>query len=147
MSFAGSRIHRAYLENHSLTVFAILMTGFFGAANFRKSQTEALARAEAARSRIETAKLRSALERAEAAETANRRMVERMRAANMLARAAHKLKGASANLHVNTLAALTQDLEARAKAGAATVWRADVDNIAAEFERVAAALQAAYEAG
>ena len=65
----------------------------------------------------------------------------------MLARAAHKLKGASANLHVNTLAALAQDLEAHARAGAATDSRADVDNIAAEFERVAATLQAAYEAG
>jgi two-component system, sensor histidine kinase and response regulator len=72
----------AYLENHSVSVFAILMTGFFGAANFRKSQAEAFAIAEAARSRTETAELRGALERAEAAETANRRMVERMRAAN-----------------------------------------------------------------
>jgi two-component system, sensor histidine kinase and response regulator len=72
----------AYLENHAVTVFAILMTGFIGAANFRKSQTEAFAIAEAARSRTETAELRSALERAEAAEAENRRMVERMRAAN-----------------------------------------------------------------
>jgi PAS domain S-box-containing protein len=72
----------AYLETHSVSVFAILMTGFFGSANLRKSQAEALATAEAARSRDETAELRSALERAEAAEQENRRMVARMRAAN-----------------------------------------------------------------
>ena len=48
----------------------------------RKSQAEALALAEAVRSRNETAELREALERAEAAEAENRRMVERMRMAN-----------------------------------------------------------------
>ncbi|MGH8178112.1 MAG: response regulator [Steroidobacter sp.] len=72
----------AYLETHSVSVFAILMTGFFGSANLRKSQAEALAIAEAARSRNETTALREALERAEAAEASNGRMVERMRTAN-----------------------------------------------------------------
>ena len=64
-----------------------------------------------------------------------------------LARAAHKLKGAAANLHVNALAALAQDLEARAKTSAATDWTADIRNIAAEFERVSAAMKAAYGDG
>ena len=72
----------SYLESHSVTVFAIFATGFFGSANMRKSQAEALALAEAVRSRAETAGLREALERAEAAEAENRRMVERIRMAN-----------------------------------------------------------------
>jgi two-component system, sensor histidine kinase and response regulator len=72
----------SYLESHSVAVFAIFATGFFGSANLRKSQAEALALAEAVRSRAETAGLREALERAEAAETENRRMVERIRMAN-----------------------------------------------------------------
>jgi PAS domain S-box-containing protein len=72
----------AYLENHSVAVFAVFVTAFFGSANLRKSQAEAMAHAEAMRSRIETAELRAALERAEAAESENRRMVERMRMAN-----------------------------------------------------------------
>ena len=72
----------SYLESHSVAVFAIFATGFFGSANMRKSQAEALALAEAVRSRAETADLREALERAETAEAANRRMVERIRMAN-----------------------------------------------------------------
>lgn len=72
----------AYLESHAVAVFAIFVTAFFGAANMRKSQAEALALAEALQSRSETASLRAALERAEAAEANNRRMVERMRMAN-----------------------------------------------------------------
>src|SRR5690606_20148900 len=71
-----------YLENHALTLFAIFVTGFFGSANMRKSRAEALALAEAVRSRNETSELRAALERAEAAEAENRRMLERMRMAN-----------------------------------------------------------------
>src|SRR5690606_15269927 len=71
-----------YLENHALTLFAIFVTGFFGSANMRKSQAEALALAEAVHSRNETTELRAALERAEAAEAENRRMLERMRMAN-----------------------------------------------------------------
>jgi two-component system, sensor histidine kinase and response regulator len=72
----------SYLENHALTLFAIFVTGFFGSANMRKSQAEALALAEAVRSRNETSELRAALRRAEAAEAENRRMLKRMRMAN-----------------------------------------------------------------
>jgi PAS domain S-box-containing protein len=71
-----------YLESHAVAVFAIFVTAFFGSANLRKSQAETLALAEAMRSRNETAELRAALERAEAAENANRRMIERMRMVN-----------------------------------------------------------------
>ncbi len=71
-----------HIENHALTLFALLVTGLFGSANMRKSQAEALALADAVRSRNETAELRAALERAEAAEAENRRMLERMRMAN-----------------------------------------------------------------
>jgi two-component system sensor histidine kinase/response regulator len=72
----------AYLEGHTVAIFAIFVTGFFGAANMRKSRAEAIALADAVRSRNETADLRAALERAEAAEAENRRMVDRMRMAN-----------------------------------------------------------------
>jgi PAS domain S-box-containing protein len=72
----------SYLESHAVAVFAIFATGFFGSASMRKSQAEALALAEAVRSRAETQGLREALERAEAAEAENRRMVERIRMAN-----------------------------------------------------------------
>jgi CheY-like chemotaxis protein/HPt (histidine-containing phosphotransfer) domain-containing protein len=61
-----------------------------------------------------------------------------------LARAAHKLKGAAANLHVETLAALTQDVETHAKANIARDWTADIDRIASEFDRIAVALKGAY---
>ena len=53
-----------------------------------------------------------------------------------IARAAHKLKGAAANLHVNNLATLSFDLETRAKSGQQLDWRADMEKIAAEFARV-----------
>ncbi len=72
----------AYLESHAVAVFAIFVTAFFGSANLRKSQAETMALAEAMRSRNETAELRTALERAEAAESDNRRMIGRMRMAN-----------------------------------------------------------------
>ena len=72
----------AELESHALTLFAIFVMGFFGSANLHKSRAEALALAEAMRSRDETAELRAALERAEAAEAQNRRVLERMRMAN-----------------------------------------------------------------
>ncbi|MGH8186705.1 MAG: hypothetical protein ACREUC_09095, partial [Steroidobacteraceae bacterium] len=71
-----------HLESHSASIFAIFATGLFGSAHLRKSRAEALALAEAVRSRNETSELRGALERAEAAETENRRMVDRMRMAN-----------------------------------------------------------------
>jgi CheY-like chemotaxis protein/HPt (histidine-containing phosphotransfer) domain-containing protein len=61
-----------------------------------------------------------------------------------LARAAHKLKGASANLHVDELARLAQELEAGAKAGSTTEWTQLIASIVTEFERVAASMKAAY---
>jgi PAS domain S-box-containing protein len=57
------------LDHHALTLFALFVTGFFGSASMRKSRNEALALAEAMRSRHETSELRSALQRAAAAET------------------------------------------------------------------------------
>ncbi|MET0534351.1 MAG: response regulator [Steroidobacter sp.] len=71
-----------FLESHAVAIFAIFVTAFFGSANMRKSHAETLALAEAMRSRNETAALRSALKRAEAAESDNYRMIDRMRMAN-----------------------------------------------------------------
>ncbi|HLS82668.1 MAG TPA: response regulator [Steroidobacter sp.] len=71
-----------YVQLHPTAVFAILVSGLFGQAILRKSHNEALALAEAARSRDETSGLREALERAERAEAHVRRMIERMRMAN-----------------------------------------------------------------
>jgi two-component system, sensor histidine kinase and response regulator len=56
-------------------------------------------------------------------------------------RAAHKLKGASANLHIEGLAAITLEVETRAKAGEPVDWRSDLQRIKMEFERVSAALR------
>jgi two-component system sensor histidine kinase/response regulator len=72
----------AFLESHAVAIFAIFVTAFFGSANLRKSHAEALALAEAMRSRNETAALRAALKRAETAEGDNYRMIDRMRMAN-----------------------------------------------------------------
>ena len=55
---------------------------------------------------------------------------------DQLARAAHKLKGASNNLHVDRLSLLTADVEARAKAGGRNEWSEELKMISAEFERV-----------
>lgn len=71
-----------YLENHAVTVFAIIVTGLFGSAHMRKSRAEALALAEATQSRRETEALRAALERAENAEAERRENAERMAMAN-----------------------------------------------------------------
>ena len=62
-----------------------------------------------------------------------------------LARAAHKLKGASANLHIDSLATLALDLETRAAAGADDNWQECVAKIVAEFDRVAGQLRAQLE--
>jgi PAS domain S-box-containing protein len=70
------------LDHHALTLFALFVTGFFGSASMRKSRNEALALAEAMRSRHETSELRTALQRAEAAEAQTNRLLERMRMAN-----------------------------------------------------------------
>jgi two-component system sensor histidine kinase/response regulator len=57
-----------------------------------------------------------------------------------LTRAAHKLKGACANLHIHGLAALALDLEARTKADQPNNCAVDLKEIRAEFERVCAGL-------
>ena len=58
-----------------------------------------------------------------------------------IGRAAHKIKGAAANLHVNNLATLAFDLETRAKSGQKADWRADFEKIEAEFARIGASLR------
>ena len=62
-----------------------------------------------------------------------------------IGRAAHKLKGASANLHIDGLAALTLEVESRAKAGQSSDWRADLERIKTEFNRVSEALRGEME--
>jgi CheY-like chemotaxis protein len=59
-----------------------------------------------------------------------------------LARAAHKLKGACANLHIDSLAMLTLDVETRAKAGQDCNWQQDATLISTEFRRVTETLRA-----
>jgi CheY-like chemotaxis protein/HPt (histidine-containing phosphotransfer) domain-containing protein len=61
---------------------------------------------------------------------------------DMLGRCAHKLKGASDNLHVTALAAIAHDMEMRARSGSASDWRQDVERMSAEFNRVAEGLRA-----
>jgi HPt (histidine-containing phosphotransfer) domain-containing protein len=61
-----------------------------------------------------------------------------------IARAAHKLKGAAANLHVNNLATLSFDLERRAKSEQKADWHGDLEKLAAEFARVAANLRTEF---
>jgi PAS domain S-box-containing protein len=75
----------AYFEHHSVTVFAILVTALYGSAHMRKSRAEAIALAEAARSRHETEELKVALQRAETAENERRNTAERMTMANQAA--------------------------------------------------------------
>jgi len=65
--------------------------------------------------------------------------------AGAIGRAAHKLKGASANLHIDGLAALTLEVETRAKAGQPADWRHDLERIKTEFARVSAALRGEME--
>jgi HPt (histidine-containing phosphotransfer) domain-containing protein len=62
----------------------------------------------------------------------------------VLAQAAHKLKGASANLHIHNLAQLALALETRSKAGQQD--GAAMLQILTEFERVAASLRTAIAA-
>jgi PAS domain S-box-containing protein len=75
----------AYLERHSASVFAILVTGMYGNAHMRKSRAEAIALAEATRSRHETEELRAALQRAETAEAGRRDTADRLSMANRAA--------------------------------------------------------------
>jgi PAS domain S-box-containing protein len=74
-----------YLQNHAVTVFAVIVTGLFGSANMRKTHAEAMALAEATRSRDETSEMRAALARAEAAESERRVVSEQMHMANQAA--------------------------------------------------------------
>ena len=84
-----------YLEHHSVTVFAIIVTGVFGSAHMRTSRAEALALAEATRSRHETEELRTALQRVETAEAEHRRIAEReAQAVHEIARQAGQLREA-----------------------------------------------------
>jgi len=62
-----------------------------------------------------------------------------------LAAAAHKLKGASANLQIQRLTALAIDIEARAKAGAVCDWHNDLDRLTVEFDRAAEMLRGLIE--
>ena len=58
-----------------------------------------------------------------------------------LGRCAHKLKGASANLHMDTLAAIAFDIETRAKAGEDSDWNRNLERVSCEFVRVAEGLK------
>jgi PAS domain S-box-containing protein len=75
----------AYLENHAVTIFAIIATGLLGSAHMRTARAEARALREAARSRHETSDLRAALQRAETAELELRKTAERVAMANQAA--------------------------------------------------------------
>jgi len=72
----------SYLENHAVTIFAIIATGLLGSAHMRTARAEARALREAARSRDETSDLRAALQRAEIAEAELRKTAERVSMAN-----------------------------------------------------------------
>lgn len=61
---------------------------------------------------------------------------------DQLARAAHKLKGAAHNLHVDRLGLLTADVETRARAGGRNDWSEELKMISSEFERVSDQLRA-----
>jgi CheY-like chemotaxis protein/HPt (histidine-containing phosphotransfer) domain-containing protein len=58
-----------------------------------------------------------------------------------LSRAAHRFKGACANLHIEFLASLAQEIEAGARAGATRDWPADLQHLTAEFKQACAALR------
>jgi two-component system, sensor histidine kinase and response regulator len=61
-----------------------------------------------------------------------------------IGRAAHKLKGAAANLHVNNLATMCFDLETRARSDQKVDWHADLEKVAAEFARVGESLRTEF---
>jgi len=58
-----------------------------------------------------------------------------------IARAAHKLKGACANLRIDGLAQMTFELEERAREGQTADWAAEIERIKTEYQRVSDALQ------
>ena len=62
-----------------------------------------------------------------------------------IGRAAHKLKGAAANLHVSGLADITLELETRAKNGEAGNWNEGLQRLETEFQRVTEALRGEME--
>jgi two-component system, sensor histidine kinase and response regulator len=62
-----------------------------------------------------------------------------------IGRAAHKLKGAAANLHVDGLADITLELETRAKNGEAGNWNEGLQRLETEFRRVTEALRGEME--
>ncbi len=64
---------------------------------------------------------------------------------DQLGRAAHKLKGASNNLHIDRLAVLTADVEMRAKAGGCNDWSEELKMISAEFERISEQMRSMLE--
>jgi CheY-like chemotaxis protein len=64
-----------------------------------------------------------------------------------LGRAAHKLKGASANLHVDALASMAHALEQSAKAGKADDSLQSIARITAEFQHIAEALRGEMDEG
>lgn len=61
---------------------------------------------------------------------------------DLLARAAHKLKGAAHNMHVDRLGLLTADVETRARAGGRNDWSEELKMITAEYERVSDQMRA-----
>jgi CheY-like chemotaxis protein/HPt (histidine-containing phosphotransfer) domain-containing protein len=62
-----------------------------------------------------------------------------------LARAAHKLKGAANNMHVNRLALLTADVETRARGDGGNDWSEELKMISVEFERVSEQMRVLLE--
>ena len=62
-----------------------------------------------------------------------------------LARAAHKLKGASSNLHIEELAARAQAVEARAKANEVADWHHELAQLSDEFARISVTLRELME--
>ena len=74
-----------YLENHALTVFAIIATAVFGSAYARRSQAESLARAQVLQALGHSDELRNALTRAEAAEGERQRTLDLIMRANQAA--------------------------------------------------------------
>jgi two-component system sensor histidine kinase/response regulator len=64
-----------------------------------------------------------------------------------LGRQAHRLKGASANLHLQQLTAIAATVESNARQQVEADWSGDVAKMSTEFERTAQALQARKIAG
>jgi len=63
----------------------------------------------------------------------------------MLSHAAHKLRGASSNLQLDNIAALSSNIEAKAKTGEQRDWQSELETVARELERSGAMLRQAIE--